>query len=170
MFHIFIMSLYAKRFLFFWAISFVFAIAGYYILWVLMPEHYVFGAPYRMYLYHWQYPSSFIIIPCFFYGMIVPIFVNSFPKQSIVIRILITGCIVVATILMSSPLGGMLWHYYDMKAGFFPQNWEHIMIRQGFEWGLEVGWYIIVLSIPYNIIGIILCYFLTQWGSFFLKK
>ncbi len=130
-----------------------------------MPNHYVFGTWYRMSLYHWEHPIAFIAIPCFFYGIIAPFFANTFLNQSITKQILITILIIILITLLSSPFGGMLWHYYDMKAGYFPSNWTTKIIALGFEWGLEMGWLIIGLSIPYNIIGSIICYFLTKKGS-----
>ena len=63
-----------------------------------------------------------------------------------------------------SPFGGMLWHYHDMKFGFFPDNWISKMVNHGFSMGLELGWLIILFSIPYNIFGSIVCYFLTKKG------
>ncbi len=51
-----------------------------------------------------------------------------------------------------------------MKAGYFPANWVSKMISRGATEGLEIGWFIIYLSIPYNIFGSIICYFLTQKG------
>ena len=46
-------------------------------------------------------------------------------------RILLTIVIIAATVLVSSPFGGMLWHYYDMKAGYFPTNWLAILVGLG---------------------------------------
>ncbi len=79
-------------------------------------------------------------------------------------RIYLTFLIIVLTILISSPFGGMLWHYHDMKAGYFPENWISKMISKGFIEGLQLGWFIILLSFPYNIFGSIICYFLTKKG------
>lgn len=141
----------------------------YYILWIIMPRHYVFGSLYRMFLYHWEHPISFIAIPCFFYGIIATLFAEIFLKQKRVKQILLTLLIIIITIILSLPFGGMLWHYYDMKAGYFSPNWMPKMIKLGFEWGFKLGWLIIVLSIPYNIIGSITCYFLTKKGGELFK-
>jgi len=72
---------------------------------------------------------------------------------------------IVLTILMSSPFGGMLWVFHDMKAGYFPENWMSKMINEGFIMGLEAGWAVILLSVPYNIFGSVLCFFLTKKGA-----
>lgn len=153
-----------KRLLFYWASSFMLAIIVYYILWTITPNHYVFGAWYRMIVYHWEHPIAFITIPCFFYGIIAALLADKFSKLKTTKQILGTIGIIILTIILSSPFGGMLWHYYDMKAGYFPPNWIEKMIRLGFEWGLEGGWLVIGFSIPYNIIGSIACYFLTKKG------
>lgn len=163
------MNLTTKRLLFYWAASFIIATVLYFILLAIMPNNYVFGSLYRMFLYHEEYPISFIAIPCFFYGIIANFMSDKFAKLNISKQILLTIAIITFTILISSPFGGMLWHYYDMKAGYFPSNWAAKMIKLGFEWGLEGGWLIFCLSIPYNIICSIACYFLTKKGSELFK-
>jgi hypothetical protein len=159
------MSIRLKQLAFFWITSFVLAVAVYYLLWLIMPHHYVFGALFRMFCYHMDHPLPFIAIPCFFYGIIASLFSTKISQQGFIMQILTTILIIILTVLISSPFGGMLWHYYDMKAGYFPENWFLKMVRLGFEWGLEIGWYIIALSIPYTIIGSIVCFYLTRKGS-----
>jgi hypothetical protein len=163
------MNIIIKRLLFYWTTSFSLATAIYYILWAIMPNNYVFGALIRMFLYHWEHPITFIAIPCFFYGIIATLLADKFSKQNVLRQVLLTIMIIVFTVIVSSPFGGMLWHYYDMKAGYFPTNWVGKMAGLGFEWGLEIGWLVVVLSIPYNIIGSIGCYFLTKKGSELFK-
>jgi hypothetical protein len=163
------MSILSKRLLFYWASSFALATTLYYVLWVIMPFNYVFGMLFRMFLYHWEHPVAFIAIPCFFYGIIASLLANKFAQQNLKGKILLTLLIISLTVLVSSPFGGILWHYYDMKAGYFPSNWLAIMLGLGIEWGIEFGWQIVLRSIPYNIIGSILCYFLTQKGTQLFK-
>lgn len=153
-----------KRLIFYWLTSFASATAVYYLLWLIMPHHYVFGAPNRMFLYHVDHPIQYISIPCFFYGFFANLFAAKFSKAKIIKRILLTLAIVVLTVLISSPFGGMLWHLHDMLAGYFPSGWPLKMITYGTSWGIGVGWLIIGISIPYNIIGTILCYFITKKG------
>lgn len=154
-----------KRLLFYWISSYVLATLMYYILWLIMPRHKVFGALYRMFLYHREFPLQYIAIPCLFYGIIATLLSGKFSNKNIQGQILLTIIIIVSSILLSSPFGGALWHYHDMKAGYFPPNWISKMISEGFTWGLELGWLIIGLSIPYNIIGSITCFFLTKKGT-----
>ncbi len=153
-----------NRLFFYWISSFILASSLYYILWLMMPSHHVFGALYRMFLYHWAFPMQYIAIPCFFYGIIASLFAIKFQNSKIIGRIIITILIIVLVILVSSPFGGMLWHLHDMNAGYFPKHWISKMITNGFIWGLEMGWLIIALSIPYNIIGSVISYFLTKKG------
>jgi hypothetical protein len=154
-----------KKLLFFWTTSVSTAIPSYYLLWAIMPNHYVFGIWYRMFLYHWEHPIQYILIPCFFYGIIATYFSTSFVKKEIIGQLFLTSIIILATIVISSPFGGMLWHYHDMQAGYFPKNWIKEIITEGTEMGLEMGLIIIALSIPYNVLGSIVCYFLTKKGS-----
>jgi len=159
-----------NRLLFYWVSSFILAYSLYYVLWLVMPGHYVFGALYRMFIYHSAFPMQYIAIPCFFYGIVATIFANKFRDRKTRGRILLTGLIITLTILISSPFGGMLWHFHDMKSGYFPENWIAKMINRGSIEGLQIGWFIILLSRPYNIFGSIICYFLTKKGVELLKN
>jgi len=116
------------------------------------------------------YPLQYILIPCFFYGIIATFLANTFKNKKVLSQIIITIIIIILTVLISSPFGGMLWHYHDMKAGYFPDNWISMMINNGFTWGIEIGWLVIGLSIPYNVIGSIICYFLTKKGAELFTK
>ncbi len=155
----------AQRLLFYWIASFVLATVLYYVLCFVGSESSVFGTFFRMRPYHGKYPLAFIAIPCFFYGIIANMLADLFLRVSLRKQILLTLFIVILTVLVSSPYGGMLWHYYDMKAGFFPQNWFAKLLKEGIRDGLLWGWLVVGLSVPYNIIGAVVCFFLTQKGS-----
>ncbi len=153
-----------KRLLFFWIASFTCAILGYYLLKFIMPNDYVFGMYYRMLLYHYEYPIGYILIPCIIYGLLCMYFMNRLQTGNSWMRLFFVGIIVFLTVLISSPLGGMLWQYHDMNAGYFPDDWLLKMIIKGSIMGFQFGWLIIALSIPYNILGIIISYFITSKG------
>lgn len=159
-----------KKLLFFWVTSFSIAISCYYLLWLIMPKHYVFGVWYRMFLYHYQHPVQYIFIPCFFYGFIATFYTTKFYLQTTKKQVLTTSLIIILTVILSSPFGGMLWVYHDMQAGYFPVNWFKKILTDGVSTGLSIGWLIILLSIPYNVLGFIVCYFLTKKGSELFKK
>ena len=159
-----------KRFLFFWCASFVAAVSGYYLLWLLMPGHQVFGSWYHMFLYHDAHPAQYLAIACFCYSCLASLLSARFRQQRRGGQVVLTLVIFAATILMSSPFGGMLWHYHDMQAGYFPEGWVSRMISLGFNWGLTMGWIITVLSFPYNLLAMVGCFFLTRKGAGLFRK
>jgi hypothetical protein len=59
----------------------------------------------------------------------------------------------------------MLWYYHDMQAGYFPLNWINIMITEGASEGIQLGWIVVMLSYPYNLLGAAVCFFLTKRGA-----
>ncbi len=151
---------------FYWVISLICSISAYYILWLIMPNHYVFGTLYRMFLYHWEHPIQYISIICFSFGIIATIFTLKTKaqhqwKHTLVIALL--------TIIISSPIGGILWHLHDMQAGFFPNFWIE-KLQGGISEGLLLGWLIILLSFPYNIIGIIASHYIIKYRLRLLEK
>jgi len=154
-----------KLLLFYWIVSFAIAVLGYYLLGLVSKR--VFGSWYRMIRYHFGHPMQYISIPVFFYGIIATWFKERFYRSNK--KIGLTLLIVLLTIALSSPFGGMLWHFHDMQAGWFPKNWMHKLFG-GFSEGLAIGWFIILLSFPYNIIGIVIAYFLTDFGSKHFSK
>jgi hypothetical protein len=145
--------------------SFVFAAACYDILlfFGILP----FARLYKVYSYHWEHPYQFMFIPCFIFSILGTVFAGKFKKVPYGKQIGLTLLIVFLTILISSPLGGMLWHLHDMLAGFFPENWLWKLIRYGFREGIQMGWLIIALSVPYNIIGITAGFFILRTMSEF---
>ena len=70
-----------------------------------------------------------------------------------------------ATLGLSSPLGGMRWEWHDMRAGYFPADWARVLVLNGARDGLLLGWFIVLLSIPYNVLGLLVCYGLLAAGA-----
>lgn len=160
------------QFVFYLLVSFTTATAGYFILRMLSAGKEVFGSLYRMYSYHYRHPLSYILIPCVVYSMIVSIAGGELISKSIFRQLMLTLAIAFFTILFSFPIGGMLYYYHDMQAGYFPDNWLPVMMENGVSAGFENGWLIILLSFPYNLLGIVVCYFITKWGNrmFYTKQ
>ena len=52
-----------------------------------------------------------------------------------------------------------------MQAGYFPAHWRRVLLAEGGRNGLVVGWLVVLLSVPYNVLGVIVCYFLTRTGA-----
>ena len=149
-----------KLLFFYWLTAFTIAVLGYYLLGLVSKR--VFGSWYRMICYHYGHPIQYIAIPVFFYGIVATWFTQKFYHSNR--KPAFTFFIVLLTIVLSSPFGGMLWHFHDMQAGWFPKNWIDKLLG-GFTEGLGIGWLLILLSFPYNIIGVVIAYFLTDYGS-----
>lgn len=154
-----------KRLGFFWGASFASAVAGYYLLWAVLPGHYVFGALYRMFLYHQAHPLPYIALCCFFYGLLATGGADRFGRLGAWGRVGATGLLGALTVALSAPFGGMLWHFHDMQAGYFPPDWPRVLLSEGPLDGWAVGWLIVLLSGPYTLLGLVVCYFLTSTGT-----
>ena len=76
------------------------------------------------------------------------------------LRIVEVLAVIFVALVLACPLGGMLWHFHDMQAGFFPNFWLRKLLGGAVE-GLMVGPLLIFYSFPYNLIGLIVGYFAT---------
>lgn len=76
-----------------------------------------------------------------------------------------------ATLVIGSVLGGVLWKYHDMQAGYFPDGSR---MSADFLWGawtgLWIGPVIVLLSIPLNVLALISGYAVTHRVPIFLKS
>lgn len=154
-----------KVYAFFAVSAFVLGSLGYRIVQSLTPNDHVFGVLYRMFLYHESYPFQYIAIVALTYAFIATGYALLWPRFSgwrqggaIVAMILLT-------LLVASVPGGVLWKIHDMQAGFFTQGsrfWVDLL--WGASAGLQAGWLVIALSVPYNVIGLIVGYGVTRLG------
>lgn len=154
----------AKLFMAYFAACFISASAIYQILHLIMPKGYVFGALYRMFLYHEVHPEQYIAIVSAAYGFSALIWTFRFGKKKGFARYFSMLAMMFLAIAIASPVGGILWTFHDMQVGFFPDR--DVMINHfcdGAVTGLEIGWLIILLSIPYNLIGIVGGIFVTDF-------
>jgi len=152
-----------NKFAYFWISSSLIAVIGYYLLWIIMPKHHVFGVFFRMITYHKDYPIPYIMICTFTFAIIASILSEKFEKASVINKIQILVIIVILSIIISSFFGGILWHYHDMRAGFFPENWPTKLLTKASLHGLNTGWFIILISFPYNLLGIITSYYILEY-------
>jgi hypothetical protein len=149
---------------FFWLSSLVLATAGYYLLRAVLPGHRVFGSWYRVFDYHDQHPLPYIALCCFFFGLLAARYAPAIARQPLGWRLRATALLVAGTVLLSSPVGGALWHLHDMQAGYFPANWPVVLLGGARE-GLLLGWLIVLLSAPYNVLGTVVAYYLLRKGA-----
>ncbi len=139
-----------KRLLAFFAFfgcSFGLAALVYHAMALLTKGVLIFGFLPRMFLYHWIYPNQYIALVCLIYALLAAAFAPRIAR-----RPSLAIWIVLATPLLASPLGGMLWHLHDMLAGYFPSSWQEKLLLDGALEGAEIGWLIVLLSFPYNVI------------------
>jgi len=154
-----------KLFTLFTASAFLLGSVGYLALHAVMPHGYVFGGLYRMFLYHESHPFQYIAVVAVTYGVIATASALRWPRLAGWRRSAAIVGIIVATVLVASVPGGVLWKIHDMQAGFFTTGarfWSDLL--WGASTGLQAGWLVIALSLPYNIIGLILGYAVTHFG------
>ncbi len=158
-----------KRLVFYWLTSFLLAVALYYIIFYLFTND-IFMTWLFTGHYHKIHPVPYIAILCFFYGIFASLLSDRFAKSGNGKQILWTLLIIALAILAASPFGGILTYYYDMQAGYFPENWPCILLTKGALGGLQAGWFLCLTSVPYSIICAIGCYFLTKTGVILFKN
>ena len=122
----------------------------------------------RMFVYHEQHPMQYIGIVAVSYALVAALWTVFMkrPRRG-VSRMLEVLAVILVALALACPLGGMLWHFHDMQAGFFPNFWLRKLLG-GFADGLMIGPRLIFYSLPYNLIGVIVGYFATTClNSFF---
>jgi hypothetical protein len=153
-----------RRIVFYWAASFAFSLLAYYALRLVLP--YPFACLEFAPCFYHEYPARYILIPCFFYSVLASILANRFARASVLGQVFLTIALFVLVILISSPFGGTLEYFHLMQAQQRPLHiWYYDMIRDGAMNGLYAGWYVILLSVPYNLICVTACFFVTRRGA-----
>ncbi|MEO5930656.1 MAG: hypothetical protein ABIR47_12040 [Candidatus Kapaibacterium sp.] len=155
----------AKLFCYFLAASYIPAAVVHAILKAILPNGRVFGSLFHMFLYHERYPYQYIGVVALVYAVVASIGAVLWSATRGWRRWIAIIGIMVGTVIIASVPGGILWSIHDMEAGFYPASdlfWSHIQ-RDALN-GLGLGWLILYLSVPYNIIGLIVGYWVTATG------
>ena len=119
----------------------------------IMPRHQVFMSPYKMLGYHHLFPFQYIaLVTAVFSTTLVSFYklIKNIIGWKLNISIL---ALIILSVFIASVPGGILWTFHDMQAGFFPKGsafCEDVM--EGAYAGLRLGWEIVGLSVPYNLI------------------
>ena len=145
------------------ATTFVIGVGNYWLLHSVLGLRHVFGALYRMFLYHDQYPTQYIVIVAFFYALLAAAW--GVRSRAVGWRWHLGWLgVLAATLLLSSAVGGVLWTFHDMRAGYFPP-WERRigMFTDGIVSGVTIGWLIVLLSFPFNVFTMLLAYAATYY-------
>lgn len=122
-----------------------------------------FGGLYRMYMYHEQYPYGYIAIVSVVFAITSQFWLRHCHRYQGGMRWLSMLAVMLLTVILSSIPGGVLWTLHDMRAGFYTEGarfWNDL--RGGAGTGLVIGWLVIAISIPYNIVGCLLGGFLLH--------
>jgi H+/Cl- antiporter ClcA len=112
---------------------------------------------YRMHQYHISFFWQYIAIIALVFGILGAAWIKYFGHIRGSQRWLSIALIVIATVICSSPIGGVLWHFHDMQAGFVPETYINKLSNGLFE-GLSSGWLLVIISFPLNLIGVIVAY------------
>lgn len=158
-----------KLFSFYFLASYSLAALGYIVLHFLFVDLWgwpgVFAALPRMFMYHEAHPFSYIAVICFVYAVFATRAALWLKRRNHRRQNLLIGLVILATIIGASIPGGILWAVHDMAAGHFLTGTRLVNYLGLGAWrGLQVGWLIILLSVPYNLFGLIIAYFVTKYG------
>jgi len=116
-----------------------------------------FGGLFRMFMYHEAHPFQYIGIVAVVFGILGAGWVRFFGVTEGWKRWVSILLCIVFTIFVASVPGGILWKIHDMQAGYFTEGarfWRDLW--WGAKEGLLVGWFVMLISIPYNLIGIVI--------------
>lgn len=153
-----------KPFAYYLSVSFVSASLGYVGFSFVLGDH-VFGALYRMFLYHDAHPFQYIAVACLVFASVASFLTPYCAHLKTWRRFLAIVGLMLGSIIIASIPGGILWSLHDMQAGYFPTGarfWK--ALAWGATTGLQIGWLIILLSIPYNSVGLVIGYLITDQG------
>jgi len=165
------MKKFAITFMFFTMACWLLASLGYMMMVQIIPDGEVFGTMIRMFLYHFKYPYQYIFVVAVAYGLVATTWCKFFGDLCGWKRVVSILMVMPVTILIASVPGGLLWEVHNVQAGFMPPL---PVLYNNMIWaataGLKLGWLIIALSIPYNIIGFITGFAITHYGQRLVKS
>jgi hypothetical protein len=112
---------------------------------------------YRMFNYHNQHSFQYIAIISGVFAIVGGYWIDYYGRVTGYKRWLTMTITMLMSVLISSPIGGMLWQIHDVQHGFMPNDYPG-KIYQGIIWGFECGWLIVLLSVPMNLVGLTVGY------------
>ncbi len=121
-----------------------------------------FAGLYRMFEYHNEHPLQYIAIVSVVFGIAGSCWIDLYRQTTNFFRWWTMTVAILLTIVISSPLGGILWQIHDMQHGFIPENYPG-KLYQGAIWGLTLGLPLFLLSVPMNVIGLTIGYLSLNW-------
>lgn len=139
-----------------WAVFFslfLYSSAVYGLLHGVLGQTLVFGALYRMFMYHEAYAFQYIALFCAVHASVAMAAIYALPQGLRSHRWLLAAGTLLVTIAVASVLGGVLWKIHDMLAGYFPPGprlWQDLL--WGAEMGFYLGWQVLAMSQPYSLL------------------
>ena len=122
------------------------------------------GYLFRMFMYPDQHPLQYVTVvagPFAFLTALWTMTVSTLIRSHRWLQII---GVILLSLIVSSVLGGLLWTFHDMQAGYFPAYDSMIdHFQQGAWWGLTLGPIIVGLSVPMNILAFILAYCIASF-------
>ena len=136
----------------------------------ILPDGAVFGALYRMFLYHRAFPYAYIAVVAVTWGVVFALGAPFVARLEGWRRRAAILAGMLGTVVLASIPGGILWVVHDMQAGWFPEGgvlWSRL--TWGATTGLVTGWLVVALSVPYNILGLGIGYAVTEAALRFVE-
>lgn len=122
------------------------------------------GYLYRMFMYPDQHPLQYVAVVAIPFAFLTAMWTSTVSRRLRSYRWLQINGVILLSLVMSSVLGGLLWTFHDMQAGYFPAYDTMIdHFQQGAWWGLTLGPIIVALSIPMNVLAFIIAYSIASF-------
>lgn len=110
--------------------------------------------------YHWTYPYSFIMIFAVFF-MITMVLLGR--NKKMIHNSIFYFVFYVLWIVPSLVFSGLLWSFFDMNAGYFPQGFDFLKkIFSDMFYGLTWGGLAILSAIPFNLLVFAVSFFIIK--------
>lgn len=136
-------------------LAFSMASLGYAFLCVLMDRVYAGPGPnFSYHQYHHQHPYQYIALVALVYALVGSLWYRCCRTAKWWLRYTSLILVIPVSLVISSIPGGVLWKLHDMHAGFYTRGevlWRDLYL--GAKQGLKLGWRLMLLSFPYNVLG-----------------
>ncbi|MCT2406230.1 hypothetical protein NZD88_01505 [Chryseobacterium antibioticum] len=110
--------------------------------------------------YHWTYPYSFIMVFAVFFMITMLLLVRN---KKMIHNSIFYLIFYILWIVPSLAFSGLLWSFFDMNAGYFPQGSDFFKkIFSDMFYGLTWGGLAILSAIPFNILVFAVSFFIIK--------
>lgn len=118
--------------------------------------------------YHWTYPYSFIMVFAVFFMITMLLLARN---KKMIHNNIFYFIFYVLWIVPSLVFSGLLWSFFDMNAGYFPQGSDFFKkIFSDMFYGLTWGGLAILSAIPFNILVFAVSFFIIKNYKAFINN